>query len=453
MTYDLKKTINSLALNFTSSKNMQYLIVLLVYFIIARFVAGSILFSEGTVGLFHDWYIGPFPEMMKEYSTGGLYVWNPQTGNIPYSVDWVIRIVSMPFSFLGGEIYSKALIVLTITLSGFTTFYLGRTLGLNPFVSFIAGILYIFSPVIFTRIIAGYTYYLIGFALAPAILSTFLRGYNKQGKKRMFIVAGLLTAVAIVQLQFLIMVFVVLLVFVLIKFEKIRIGLAGLSIVFGVCFFVTLLPVIISQIMVPAANIGTINYNPGEIYGELEELPVASNLRDSFRMLGYGIHPYSYLNLGSTYDYINFGSEVIPQWVFYANFVIPIASFSTLLFRRDKFTISFAIIALIGLFVLKGPNPPFSEFFEKFFPLGLFIFREVWHSMFLYGLAVTFLIALLFDSISTAKITKNHARVRSTLKYSTIICISTLILVSNGYPMLAGDFAGYVTNIYSIRRR
>ena len=59
------------------------------------------------MGLFHDWYIGPFPEMMKEYSTGGLYVWNPQTGNIPYSVDWVIRIVSMPFSFLEERYTAK----------------------------------------------------------------------------------------------------------------------------------------------------------------------------------------------------------------------------------------------------------------------------------------------------------------------------------------------------------
>lgn len=442
--YIPKKIINLLSLNFTFSQNLQYLAVFLVYLIIARFVAGSILFSDGTVGLFHDWYIGPFPEMMNQYTTDGFFVWNSQTGNIPYAVDWIIRIISIPFSFLGGEIYSKALIIITISLSGFTTFYLGRTVGLNPFISFIAGVLYIFSPIVFTRIIAGYMYYLIGYALAPAILAMFLKGYDDQGKKTMFIVAGLLTAVAIIQLQFLIMILVVLFVFVLVKYERIRTGLAGISIVFAVSFFVTLFPVILSQVMISSSvDIG--KFNPGEIYGELEELPVASNLKDSFRMLGYGLHPYSYLNLGTPFDYVNFYNEIIPHWVFYANFIIPIASFSTLLFRRDKFAISFAILALIGLFILKGPNPPFSEFFEKFFPLGLFIFREVWHSVFLYGLAVTFLVAFLLNRVSTVGLKKiQNQSMKSILKYSAITFIVILMLVSNGYPMFTGDFAGYV---------
>ena len=418
---------------------MEYLVVLIAYFIIARFVVGDILFSEGTIGFFHDWYIGPYPEMMFDYSKGGLYLWDPQSGSVPYSVDWVIRVLSLPFSFVGGEIYSKAIIVISLTLSGFTSFYLGRTLKLNTYVSFLAGVIYIFSPIIFTRIVAGYTYYLIGYALAPAVLSAFLKGYEKQNKK-MFIVAGLLTALAIIQLQFLVMIFVVLLVFTLTKYKNIRVGFTGLCIVLGICFFITLIPIVLSQIIIPT---GTSTFNPEEIYGELEELPVASNLIESFRMLGYGLHPYSYLNLGTSFDYVNLDNEVIPHWVFYANFIIPIAAFSTLLFRRDKYTISFAVISLIGLFIVKGPNPPFSEFFERFFPMGLFVFREVWHSMFLYGFAVTFLIAFLFDKISSIKMIRINTNTR-VLNYSIILSVSILIIISNGYPLLLGNFAGYI---------
>jgi hypothetical protein len=433
MHYDPRKIFHSLHL--TSSRNTEYLIALIAYFIIARFIVGDILFSEGTIGFFHDWYIGPYPEMMNEYSAGGLYVWDPQTGNVPYSVDWIVRVLSLPFSFLGGEAYSKAIIVLAITLSGFTTFYLGRTLKLNPYISFLAGSVYIFSPVIFTRIVAGYMYYLIGFALAPAIVAAFLKGYDKESKI-MFVVAGLLAALAVIQLQFLIMIFIVLFVFCINRYENIRTGFVGLSIVFCVCFFVTILPVVLAQIISPPE---TTTFNPAEIYGELEELPVASNLIESYRMLGYGIHPYSYLNLGSTLDYVNHDREIIPQWVFYANFVIPIAAFSALLLRRDRITLSLAVIALIGLFVVKGPNPPFPELFENFFPVGLFLFREVWHSMFLYGFAVTFLIALLFDKISSTKILRSNF-----LKYSVIISTAFLVIISNGYPLLLGNFAGYI---------
>jgi hypothetical protein len=438
MPYKMHRQISSLTDRLVSPRNKEYLIVLIIFFIIARLVIGQLLLSDGTIGLFHDWYIGPYPEMMNQYSERGIYSWDSQKGNVPFSVDWIMRVMSIPFGFLGGEGYSKAIIILASTLSGFTSYLLSRTLGLKSYVGLLVGVIYIFSPIFFTRVIAGYTYYLIAYALAPAILASYLKGYDK-GNRKMFLVAGLLMSVTIIQLQFLIMISIILLVICIIRHEEIRIGIMGLGAVLGTCLFITLFPVIVPQIIYPP-QIDT--FSSSEIYGELKELPVASQLIESFRMLGYGVHPYSYLNLGSAMDYVNQNKEIIPQWVFYVDFIIPIAGFSTLLFKRDKYTLSFAVIALIGLFLVKGPNPPFPDFFQKFFSAGLILFREVWHSIFLYGFAITFLIGLLLNEFSS-KIKQPYSP-QTILKYSAIFSLALLVAISNGYPLLLGNFAGYV---------
>ena len=99
-----------------------------------------------------------------------------------------------------------------MTLSGFGAFCLGRRLKLSWYASFAAGILYIFSPIIFTRIVAGHLYYLIAYFLTPLILSNFLQG-KEENNKKYFIIAGLLLSFAVIQIQFLVMVFVILLIF------------------------------------------------------------------------------------------------------------------------------------------------------------------------------------------------------------------------------------------------
>src|SRR6266487_1434550 len=143
------------------TKYFDYLLALCLYLGIALLILGSILLSPGTVGFFHDWFIGPYPEMNRSWANNGLYLWDSQSGSKLYPTDWIIRLSLFPFTFLGGEILSKGLLIISVTLSGFGAFCLGRQLKLSSYVSFAIGILYIFSPIIFTRIVAGYIYYLI----------------------------------------------------------------------------------------------------------------------------------------------------------------------------------------------------------------------------------------------------------------------------------------------------
>jgi hypothetical protein len=671
-------------------KRFEYLIALTGYIFIALFILNRILLSSpGTIGFFHDWPIGPYPEMNRIYANGGLYVWDSQIGIILFPTDWIFRVSLIPFSFLDGEVITKGLLLLVLTLSGFGAFCLGKQFKLSPFSSFAAGVLFIFSPIIFTRIVAGHIYYLIGYFLSPFIVTLFLRGredYKEEKKKqekqeqendkekkepkrnknnfKYFIIAGILTSFAAIQLHFLVMIFLVLLIFSIIDFGRIKRSTIGLIIVFSIAVLINLSPTVLSEVLYTKTSLS--HFNPLLLLS-FDEITQASNLTKSFRLLGYEVHSYSYAKIGTSEDplfvddikkemenktnlvanpnftlvggsntnntsqsrlpanwkdaYSNcnsifkcivikskvtepqnnninsfqistnetstnkntwssiYGNEVdvkpnenyallthmklnefatrshiaiegynetskkwyqimqcpsstngplewkgfnceltipadttkirpvlnagwssqpgkqavtlfdeieiiklndtsliIPSWVFYLDFLIPIVGFSALIFRQDKYTISLAIISLIGLFLLKGPNPPLSGIFNFIFIHGFYIFRELWHIAFLYGFGISFLIAFFLERVIVTSLSSSKLKYYSSplqhqyrihhpffsLKYSKLsrfvlynklknyykiilsLFLVSLIVVSNGYPLLIGNFGGYV---------
>ena len=408
-------------------KNSHYLIALLGYFIVAFFMLRIILFSPGTVGFFHDWFIGPYPEMSQFFANSGLYIWDSQAGNKLYPVDWIFRTSLIPFTFLGGEVLSKGFLFFTITLSGFGTFYLTKQqFKLDSFSAFVAGILYIFSPIIFSRIIAGYIYYLLAYSLSPYILSTFLKGTEKENNNKYFVISGLLTSFAIIQIQFLPMIFIILLVFSLVNYKRIKKSIMGLAVVFSLVFLINLSPLVFSEIFY--TNRVNSPFNPLQLLSSYHGIVSASNLTKSLRLLGNDVHPYSYTRLSE--------DGFIPSWIFYLDFIIPIAGFSSLFFVRNRHTISAAAIAVIGLFILKGLNPPLSIVFKVIFTHGFYIFRDVWHAAFLYGFSLSVLIAFSFQKILYCNF-KNYVKV-----IFSFLLVS-LLIISNAYPLMSGNFSGY----------
>jgi hypothetical protein len=419
-------------MNLVKIKHYDYLIALAAYLVISIIVLGEILFSPGTIGFFHDWFIGPFHEMNKSWANNGFYIWDSQIGYKVFDTDWIIKLTLLPIAFLGGELLSKGLLILIVTMSGFGAFCLGRRLNLSWYASFAAGILYIFSPIIFTRIIAGHLYYLIGYFLTPLILSNFLQG-KEQNNKKYFIVAGLLLSFAVIQIQFLVLVFVILLVFTLIDFKQIKKAAIGLFIVISITLLITYSPILLPQLLLRGAEI-PFNVNQLLTYRALAS---ASDLAKSFRLLGYEAQPYSYLNLGTSNDLFATNAGLMPSWIFYLDFVLPIVGFSVLLFRKDRYTISLAVISIIGLYLLKGLNPPFPGVFEFLFKHGFYLFRELWHIAFLYCFAITFLIAIFVERILKLKF-------KPLFKVILSAALISIVVVSNGYPLLLGNFAGYV---------
>ena len=155
----------------------------------------------------------------------------------------------------------------------------------------------------------------------------------------------------------------------------------------------------------------------------------AADLLKSFRLLGYDPNPYSYGNL--------YRDGIIPPFIFYLDFLLPIIGFSALLFKRDKYTISFATISLLGLFLLKGLNPPFADVFKNLFLAGFYIFREIWHIALLYSFSITFLVAFFLEKLRLI-------RISNYLKLPLSLILISLVVISNGYPLLIGTFGSYV---------
>src|SRR5918911_1282927 len=295
-------------------KRYDYLIASMGYFLVALFILNRILFSPGTIGFFHDWPIGPYPEMNRSYANGGLYVWDSQIGNIFFPTDWIFRLSLIPFSFLNGEILTKGILLVVITLSGFGAFCLGKQLKLSPFSSFAAGLLFIFSPIVFTRIVAGHIYYLIAYLLSPFIVAFYLKGRKEDKKNRQqqkkevnyknfkyFIIAGTLTSFAAIQLQFLVMIFLVLLAFTLLDFGKFKKSAIGLMIVFSIGSLVNLAPIIVSDVLSTKSSLS--HFNPA-ILLSFDEVTHASDITKSLRLLGYELHSYSYTEIGTSDDHL-----------------------------------------------------------------------------------------------------------------------------------------------------
>jgi hypothetical protein len=308
----------------SSIRYFDYLIALASYFFLSLLILGPFLFSPGTVGFFHDWFLGPFEEMNQTWAKNGAYVWDSQTGYKFYHTDWLLRLVIglFPPSVMGGEVLSNGFLITVTTFSGFGAFCLGKRLKLNPYVSFAAGILYIFSPILFTKIIAGHVYYLMSYFSSPLILATFLKG-KEENKNRYFIIAALLLSFAAIQIQFLPMMFLVLLIFALVDFKRIRKSVVGLSIIMSISCLIILSPILLSQLIVKT---GDAPFNPNQLLSYFT-VSTASDLAESFRMLGYEGMPYSYLNLGTPKDLLPSNSGIIPPWIFYADFLIPIICF------------------------------------------------------------------------------------------------------------------------------
>jgi hypothetical protein len=421
-------------MNFSRIRYSDYLFAIAAYLFVSFLILSGFILSPGTIGFFHDWFLGPFEEMNETWAKSGPYAWDSQLGNKVYSTDWLFRLVLsvLPSPFLGGEVLSKGLLIIILTLSGFGAYCLGKRLKLSPYVSFATGILYIFSPIIFTRIVAGYIYYLVAYFLSPLILASFLKG-KEENKNRYFIIAALLLSFATVQIQFLPMVFLILLIFSLVDFKRIKKSIKGLFIVMSLTSLMILSPILLSQLIVKTSELP---FNPKQLLSYFT-VATASDLAKSFRMLGYEGMPYSYLNLGTGKDLFSYNVGIIPVWVFYVDFLLPIIGFSVLFFRRDKYAISFALVSVIGLYLLKGTNPPFSGFFAFLFTNVLYIFRELWHIAFLYSFSITFLVAFFIDRLRQFKS-------KPVVKVPISVALIFIIIISNGYPLFLGNFAGYL---------
>ena len=85
------------------SRNSQYIIALAVYFLLSLFVLSKVIFSPGTIGFYHDWPLGPYPEMTSLFAQEPLYSWDPQSGGKLIFHRFIIQGHSSPFLIFSGR--------------------------------------------------------------------------------------------------------------------------------------------------------------------------------------------------------------------------------------------------------------------------------------------------------------------------------------------------------------
>jgi len=406
------------------------LIPVLFFLCLSTLIFIGVILSPGTVGFHHDWPYGPFSEMLENLGEGGFNLFSESQGNKIYPTDWLFRIVLLPFSWLGGEVITKGMLVLFTALSGTTMFWLARELKLDYLWALVAGVIYIFTPIVFTRVIAGHMYYLLAYAIAPLAFMFFLKASSSERPWKYAMLSGVIIGIATVQIQFAVMLPAVLIVYSIFDYKRWRTNLPIIAITTLVALLIQLpwaLPLVVDGTIASGLPTGSyLNYH---------EITGAPSLLESLGMLGYKTQSYSYTSLAA--------SGVMPMFLLYLSVSFLGVALLSLVFRRDKLTLSLSLTALSGVFLAKGTNWPGGEIFEfLFLNTPLIVFRELWHIVFLVVFPATILAAIFLQDLS------RYLRNRWKRPWTSIViplAVALLVIVPAGYPlMMGGNFGGYL---------
>jgi hypothetical protein len=165
----------------------------------------------------------------------------------------------------------------------------------------------------------------------------------------------------------------------------------------------------------------------------LDTFSVNQELSNSFR----GLQKWWSIGDFSTENPILYNAWFISSWA------IPIIAFSSFLIIKDtairKLVVVLGSLSVILLFLVKGVNPPWGEFYswlvlEAPLPLGLnWIFRESAKFYIFYAFPIAFLLA-----ITLLRIISSTAIMRQTIPVIAL----TICLVLYAWPLYTGNFKG-----------
>ena len=419
---------------------MTVVLPLILFASLALISLRSILTDPGTLGLYQDWTVSPLPTLSDIFNSHATQIFDQEAGSRLYPSSWVFQLVQIPFTGLGGEVNSKGFLFFIFVLSGMGMYALGRGLRLSYPVSLMIGAIYVMSPIIFTRSISGYLAYLLAYALFPLLVLAYIKGVEDKRRRIGYaLIGGLLFALMGAQIQFLVMGVFILAVLIIIDVKHWKQALTV-----GVIIFLVVAIVELPWVIPLLQNPNSAEVMSSQTFLAYHEMGPSPSLYDSMRMIGYNVHVYGYKLLGE--------AGVIPGWVFVLDLAFLLVAAMALLFRRDRYTIAMAILLVIGIFLAKGPSDPGGAFFIFLFEnTPLVIFRELWHIVFIPLFAGTVLIGFALQSI-TNRFAQCHlidrvaslrrARVHIP-KYVPALFLTTLIVVTNGFPLLLGNMAGY----------
>lgn len=406
-------------------EKIKLILIILAYLLVGFLSVRKLFFADGILGYRHDW--SNFYYDLRYCYDNAAYIWQGRSLGeiITYSgSSYIVNLIIFLFSLAGMStvFISRIWIILLISGSGISLYLLTRSFKLRNFPSFIAGLIYALSPVFFNNLIAGYSWYLFSYAITPLILLFFIHAINAKTKPSFYIntiLCGLLFALAISQIHYLVMIVFLMVVYLFFSKGKISKKIYIFCFVSAICFLVHL------SWIIPTL---------GQGQNKISQITSAASVLTWNKALSADLQKEFFL---TAFDSNRYFADIVKnnKWWQISSIFIPLLAFVSLIINRNKKTVYFALIAIIGIFLAKGLNPPLeniSIFIYTKLQL-LSIFRQSYHFMFLSALGISALVGL--------SINKIRSWLRPAALSLVFLLIILVIIIGYSYPMLSGNFS------------
>lgn len=404
------------------------------YLTIAILIFREALLSKGSIGMLHDWNIPLYHEQLTCILVDILSSWCPNSlGYYTYKSNIffnILLVIIDKFNVFSAPYIFKMSLVFIFFISGFSAYWLSRhLLKSSQKASFLAGFLYMLTPVTFTRVIVGYYYYLIGYALLPLVLYSFATGVKRKSIWHLLL-CGFLYSISASQIQFIALIPITLAVYLL--FERKHVLRGVISLIF-VCF-------VFSLLQLPLIYYILDNF----IYAESSLANIAGTSKFFWLYFFAPSISKALLLFGRDYEFLfllYFQNKILFVPFLFAALCIPILSFSNFRVSKARF---YVILALMALFLMKGPNPPFGQIYQWIYEAFPFsgLFRTSYHWSVLLALCYAVLIGVAYDEIKHALETREKLAIwiRNFIASSTLISLIYVGFVFSNHVMVAFSF-------------
>lgn len=361
----------------------------IVFLVVAVFFLRNILANPFILGQKFDWYLPLFN--FKGLFSQAFYSWNAEnTGSfVGYYSAWLADL----FFGLGGlcgispKLFIPLFLALILALAGWGMFKLLRFVHTPWPIAQLAGIFYLLSPAVFIRIVIGFTLWLIAYALAPIIVWLFLKSIHERRWLIFCLWAGILLGLSAVQIQFPLMISLLLLISTISRGHGIKFINR-----FQRFFIIIALAALVQLPWLLATMARGFSQNAESLASGSAVLKAITGLPHSFlRTIFLNDHHIT----AGLFDQLN--HQPLNYWVnliFLAAIALGVIIFWKKILFRWKILISF----VAGFLISVAAHPHFAWLFEKLFNLTKFVnlFREVYHGQFL----ISFSYALAFGCLA-----------------------------------------------------
>lgn len=363
------------------------LIPMALYCVVALLTCRSIIFGEGVPALRHDWSWPTSDYHFAHWLRSYLTTWTSNSLGAPsvYPTLWAdILALQMIGTILGREMTLKCFLLAMEMAAAYGVYAASRAVGARPLPAFVAGTVYVTCPVLFNKIIAGHYLYWIAFAMLPYFIFLAVamdgRGVSARRRVGLTVLGGLLLLFASGQIQMLLFVPAILFSFVAIAKHRRRLAAhaAGVTLIGAAAQCYSLLSLYKEQA------------NPA-LGSARATLQWASDLsvkpEDAIRLSGYITRYFADALHAGTSEHIRLALLVIP---------LTIAVVGVRFASTDRFVAYFEALAMSGLIVSMGLNPPFGTVMKWLFEnyAAFTVLREFYHVMMVPALALSILFAL-----------------------------------------------------------